>query len=592
MHFKLQMIPAAALALVLLACGGGGSSNPSTATSGIAVDGHLVGASVLCDADGNGFASATNVTVTSLAGGAFTFPLGCSSSMLVRGGTSDDTRLDLVGLLKAPAGAGVISPLTTLIAAGVPEAQLRTALGLGSTDLLKTDPADGQHLALLQKTLVMQQLMQKTTELVVGITGNGTAAAPIYTAVAKAFASKLATGTITLGDTLSEANVSALVEQALTDVGTGVGVAPAVALAVTASGGAHVLAFVATGALTAQAQAIASAAANTIASVTAAQQGNTGITSAVGGTSSLAGKTINDPAVTTLAAQITASATTTTTTSTSSTSSTTAATTSTTSTSSTSSTTAATTSTTAAVTTTTTTAASTTTTTTTTTTTAPPPTNYLYLANDRISFFDYGVTNTYTMAQFQSGAGIAITWPMSNAAAIQFTLVDAGSFSVAPNQTVNAAISISDTAVNGLGLIKLYVDSASITKTANTLTLSVPSLGSISVYGRDPGGAEMLCNLASPSCGAGITSTQTTLSTASGSVSSFVLGNVINSLGAVNNLNGNYKLTFAVSNLALRNANGTVFNSYTIDVPTSFGGTNSTKSVTGLGLEGYITLNP
>ena len=576
MHFKLQMIPAAALALVLLACGGGGSSNPSTATSGIAVDGHLVGASVLCDADGNGFASATNVTVTSLAGGAFTFPLGCSSSMLVRGGTSDDTRLDLVGLLKAPAGAGVISPLTTLIAAGVPEAQLRTALGLGSTDLLKTDPADGQHLALLQKTLVMQQLMQKTTELVVGITGNGTAAAPIYTAVAKAFASKLATGTITLGDTLSEANVSALVEQALTDVGTGVGVAPAVALAVTASGGAHVLAFVATGALTAQAQAIASAAANTIASVTAAQQGNTGITSAVGGTSSLAGKTINDPAVTTLAAQITASATTTTTTSTSSTSSTTAATTSTT----------------AAVTTTTTTAASTTTTTTTTTTTAPPPTNYLYLANDRISFFDYGVTNTYTMAQFQSGAGIAITWPMSNAAAIQFTLVDAGSFSVAPNQTVNAAISISDTAVNGLGLIKLYVDSASITKTANTLTLSVPSLGSISVYGRDPGGAEMLCNLASPSCGAGITSTQTTLSTASGSVSSFVLGNVINSLGAVNNLNGNYKLTFAVSNLALRNANGTVFNSYTIDVPTSFGGTNSTKSVTGLGLEGYITLNP
>ncbi len=234
----------------------------------------------------------------------------------------------------------------------------------------------------------------------------------------------------------------------------------------------------------------------------------------------------------------------------------------------------------------------TTTTTTSTTTTTLAPTDYLYLANDTISFFDGSVTSSYTMAQFQSNPGIAIRWPMSNAAAIQFTLVDAGSFSVAPNQTVNAAISISDTAVNGLGLIKLYVDSASITKTANTLTLSVPSLGSISVYGRDPGGAEMLCNLASPSCGAGITSTQTTLSTASGSVSSFVLGNVINSLGAVNNLNGNYKLTFAVSNLALRNANGTVFNSYTIDVPTSFGGTNSTKSVTGLGLEGYITLNP
>ena len=53
MHFKLRLIPAVTAAVLLVACGGGG--NPSstavtyTPTGGIALDGYLQFAKVVCD---------------------------------------------------------------------------------------------------------------------------------------------------------------------------------------------------------------------------------------------------------------------------------------------------------------------------------------------------------------------------------------------------------------------------------------------------------------------------------------------------------------------------------------------------------------
>jgi len=525
MRSKFLLVPATAL--VLIACGGGGGGGSNPATSGIAVDGYLNGATVLCDADGTGFTSASNVTTTTGATGNFTFAQGCNSPLIARGGKSIDTGLDFVGLLKAPKGATVVSPLTTLIAAGVTESALSAALGLTGTDFgptgtdfLHTDPADGNHLSLLQKTLVVQQLMQKTTELIVGIAGTGAAVGPIYTEVAKAFASQLAGGNATLGGTLNAADTSRLVNAAIVGViasaaTTDSGVAPAVATALTSAGGANVLTSLAKDAMTLQAQAIMGAAADQITAVTRNQQADTTITS-------------------TAKAQL------------------------------------------------------------------APATNYLYLANDSISFNDGYLPVTYTLAQFQSLPGIAVTRSLSNLAAIDFTLANTSDFSVAAGQTLNAAVSINDVASNGGKLlIKLYIGAVSVSQSGNAVTLSVPDWTNTAMYATLDG-SEVMCKLSSPNCSPGNVSMQTTLNTSGSVASAITIGNLINS--AINNISantklaGSYKITFAVDGLALRQADGaalplcskddgTGLQPCKVDVPSATGN----KSVTGAGLEGYIT---
>lgn len=108
---------------MLASCGGGGAvydnNGPTvTPTSGVAVDGYLSGSTVLCDTDGNGSYDAGEVTALTDAVGEFKFPQGCTAALVAKGGTNIDTGLPFVGVLKAPANATVVTPLTTLIAAG------------------------------------------------------------------------------------------------------------------------------------------------------------------------------------------------------------------------------------------------------------------------------------------------------------------------------------------------------------------------------------------------------------------------------------------------------------------------------------------
>ncbi len=224
--------------------------------------------------------------------------------------------------------------------------------------------------------------------------------------------------------------------------------------------------------------------------------------------------------------------------------------------------------------------------------TPPPSGSYLYLADDSINYDDGLLPPVaYTLAQFQSAPGLTAKWPMYNTAAITFKLADAGSFSVAAGQTLNAAVSISDTASNGANLmIKLYLGGVSVAQSSAGVSLSMPDWTNTTMYAMVDG-SEVICKLSSTNCSPGNTNMQMTLDTTGSVDSSFTIGSMINSafnsLSAGTKLTGTYKITVALDTLALRHADGSVFTNYTVDVPASFSG--ATKSVTGLGLEGYIT---
>jgi hypothetical protein len=212
MQFKLGLIPAAT-ALMLVACGGGTNTSPTptpTPSNGVAVDGYVQFAKVVCDLNDNGTVETNETVVYTRADGNFTFPNGCTHGIIVSGGRNlDITNADntvtpgtpFVGVLRAPAGATVASPLTTLLAAGMTAAQVKTALGLpAGTNLLTDDPMLNNP-ELLKKTVLVQNLLQKITETFAKPSGasGSVALSAIYTEAATAFAEVLKTGVTPIG---------------------------------------------------------------------------------------------------------------------------------------------------------------------------------------------------------------------------------------------------------------------------------------------------------------------------------------------------------------------------------------------------------
>ena len=313
MQFKLSLVPAAAAAFMLAACGGGGSNpapvTPGTPSSGVAVDGYLSFSKVVCDANGNGLGDDTEAVVYTQANGRFTFPDGCSFGVIATGGTSQDTQLPFVGILKAPAGAKVASPLTTLLVAGMTQAQLNSTLDLpANTDLLNTDPgllaANGSMVnsELMKKTLAVQQLLQKTTEAFAGLAGASGSAAmqPIYNEVAAAFAAILKAGA-KLNSTDTEVDVAvvkALVKAAADQVAAAASVMGAVKTALAAVN-ATALAEVVAGGMKFEADAMLQASDATLTAVTKKYQSDDTITSYV---HDHAGQLAGTPSAATLAA--------------------------------------------------------------------------------------------------------------------------------------------------------------------------------------------------------------------------------------------------------------------------------------------------
>ena len=294
MAFKLRLTPAAAATVLLAACGGGSNSslapvlNPS---GGVAVDGYLSFAKIVCDTNENGIADVGEAAVYTLANGKFVFPEGCSNSIVASGGKNADTGLLFSGLLRAPAGSTVVSPLTSLMAAGLSQAQMNAALGLpAGTNLLTTDPAamSGGNLVdpqLLKKTLAVQQLLQKITESLAGMAGaSGSATVqPIFREVAAAFAGALSAGSrlIRSDNSVDETVVQALVKAAADRVSAAGPVLAEVKTAIRQIN-ATALARLTSGALKVQADAILNAGnAASITAVTLVQQGSEAIASYV-----------------------------------------------------------------------------------------------------------------------------------------------------------------------------------------------------------------------------------------------------------------------------------------------------------------------
>jgi len=247
----------AALALLLLsACGGGGALEgendaSGTPTKGLVVDGYLSIAKVVCDTNHNGVADAGEPVTYTNTQGNFVFRAGCAHGVLASGGTNLDTGAAFLGQLSAPAGATVVTPLTTLVAAGMTQDEVIKALNLPpDTQLLTTDPAatQGTSLAnadLYKKTLAVQQILQKTTNVFTQLTStvDYASSATVYGESAKAMATQLKTQAplIDAHGQVSSAVVQGLVAAAVDKVMVSSLVAQGVKKAISEAGGTATL---------------------------------------------------------------------------------------------------------------------------------------------------------------------------------------------------------------------------------------------------------------------------------------------------------------------------------------------------------------
>lgn len=230
-----------AIAFALVACGGGGDDGGSAAptaraaatAAGKAVDGYLSAASVLCDANKNGVADSGESVVVTDGQGNFAFSPACSSSIVVSGGTNIDTHLSFPGLLRAPAGSTVVTPLTSLMTAADASTAAKIAFSLGlpvGTDVTQADPAARNangaliNANLLRKTVAVHQIAQQVADtlgnLVEDTSPESTQA--IYNEVANAVAATLvANSTIQLVDSsgsVSSSLVSGIVQKSMENI--------------------------------------------------------------------------------------------------------------------------------------------------------------------------------------------------------------------------------------------------------------------------------------------------------------------------------------------------------------------------------------
>ncbi len=728
MYFKLRLIPTAVATLLVAACGGGGGGGSSAVASnpsiGVAVDGYLSGSAVYCDIGNTGVIDTVNDPVAyTQTNGKFVFPTGCTHQLLVSGGTSSDTGLSPVGVFTAPAGSKLVTPLTTLLAAGLSQSQLNTALNLPSgTDVTALDPAalDGSgnliNAALYKKTLAVQQLLLQTAQGLssLGNSAGTTTANSLYAVAASALAKTVVGGTPLLSSdtSVNPDAVGAMLQNAVsaastsTQVDSGVksalaGFSPAAVAA--AAGPAYVGQANALLGSGSQGSAVGTVAAKqqsstfvsnvlgdatnkqllltstAAASSTLAALGNSVASADATGTTTLdtvlanfeessplltgtfyagadivaapasggsgkvlqisrgnganyAGGWVNTEkaiaftsARKTLSAQVyspvagipmplhvdalgaphtiyTAD-----------------------------------------------TQANETvvkgwqTLTWTISdadltkayqsivltpnlgTTAPaageiyyydnfvlktdaPPivaTHYLKLTNegdgknDTFTLANGSTSTKFSMAQFQSSAGISTSWPLASNATLSFSLSNVGGFTLSAGQKVDAALQISQVGT-GTGVLKAYVQNVALSQSGNNLTVTVPvSNSNATAYASSATSSfAAIVDYSASSAAGGVTST---LNLAGNNT--FNLGNVVNyaanslssQFSGINALTGTFQVTLVVTGLPLYQASGVIYPTMTINVPTSLTSARTVQStvpITGQGIVGYVTLTP
>jgi VCBS repeat-containing protein len=216
------------------------SANPSE-ISGLAEDGYIAGATVFADANHNGILDAGEAHTTTNADGSFTLN-GGSGPLVMFGGTDISTNLSFTGVLSAPAGSTVVTPLTTLIAAIVATgtvdhpistadaaSQVATAFGLDPTkDLTTFDPVlaavsgDAAESAIGSAILSAGIQVQSTVAQVSAAGGSSDA---VFTAIANTVTTSVTSSTTvdlsassTVLDIVSHSGVSADAASAVVEV--------------------------------------------------------------------------------------------------------------------------------------------------------------------------------------------------------------------------------------------------------------------------------------------------------------------------------------------------------------------------------------
>lgn len=576
MLFKPSLLPMAA-ALLLVACGGSSGPNipelPAAPVVYTITDGHVEGAWAYCMVDPNvSYSQAPNfkAKAASNVNGKFQFDQACNAEVMALGGQSlallGSEKLAFKGLLKAPKGATVLTPITTLMTGSkaLSAAQIIAVLNLPlGTDLLNSDPASvvsggAEFPELLQKTLMVQQLVAGTAEVLAALVENNTGATvsvdtfqKIYDVVATSLLNTLAASPSTQlfsGTSVNPAVVQIMV-RAATELVSDLVPETSVSLA---SVNSDLLAQAAAPALVAQAEAYLDVDSSTnlltFSALTTSLQESTSFADSL---ATQAG-TLTSGNVGSIGSSLVTEALST------------------------------------VVSTTTTTVGSST------TTTQPSQFNYLYLTGDAVSY-DTGSgagAVVYTMTQFQTGGGIAVPWPMLNTAAISFTLAEGSAFNVGAGVSVRAALELADVDPVGKALVKAYIDKVSVTKSGSTVSVTVPSTAFAKVYARSPTGEELLSGFSDAVVG-----TSSSFST-SGSASRIEVGSVVNNavtrVGSVSGLVGKtYRMTLVLDGLSLRQSNGQTLSPATVVIPGSLAGSGTPVSITGNSLTGFITLgNP
>ncbi|MAI76780.1 MAG: hypothetical protein CMM90_06355, partial [Rickettsiales bacterium] len=195
------------LGLILASCGGGGSTSgnpvsqdpPSSTPSSVSYSGNVVkgplnNALVFLDLNSDGIQDSNEPSVRTGSDGSYTLTTSSSNFTIVA--ISDDTTIDtssgtvLSGVtLKAPSGATVVTPTTTLMKEGdLTAAQVATVLGLPSgVDPTSFNPyasgVDATKALAVEK--VSQQLMSVVNSFAASAEGAGASQANAFTASLK-----------------------------------------------------------------------------------------------------------------------------------------------------------------------------------------------------------------------------------------------------------------------------------------------------------------------------------------------------------------------------------------------------------------------
>jgi hypothetical protein len=554
------------------------TSESFLAQSGVATNGHLSGATVVCEADKS--------TVTTDANGAYKFLKTCTGDITVSGGINVDTGEEFLGELRAPKGATAVNSLTTMmVVGGLTEAEIKTSLGLpSSVNLLTTDPAAENGAAysnseLFAKAKTVQQLLQTTMDTV-ATTSSVTATdakKAIYAEAASALASqikteptvKLITGASVEASVVSEDVVKSMVTNAVTSM--------------KASTNAK-LADVKTGLNTVQPADIAALAAPSMATQSQQYMANKPATVAAG--QSMAGliqkdqtlanqinsnksflattdatkvavlatemktlvtaannpklsnderQTAQDSALTNIGtAQATAA---------------------------------------------------------TNTGIAAPTaaTNFLALNKDAVALKTGATSSKITIADFV-GTGATLKWPLAEGSELALSLMGVG---VPVVSTIEVAVEITQPSKSGA--FKAYISGLTASMSSAGLRIQSTSNTKMIAWGRNDAGAqEIYADLS-----AELSNIDTTLSSSASMMTLIPLNSALeraivvtgDAKGVIKKLSGTFNVSMVVKGLPLRMSNQTPYKDYTISVPKSLS-TSAAQTLSGPGLKGKVILTP